>query len=152
MNSGPVVLVSTANIVHLTTLTLRNGSYIAGGGVLSNGSVVLSHDTLSNNTATVEAGAAVAEGTLNVSSSRILNNHVAEFGSHNGSDVFGGGGGLVSGGDMTVTGSIVQGNTVAVYNTNGQPQALGGAAASNAAIHITNSRIVGNEVGTYGDG
>jgi hypothetical protein len=151
-NTGFVVLMGSANTLHLSNLTVTNGSFFLGGGVLSVGNLFLNHVTVSNNVSSGEGAGVASFSAVNVNSSKILNNHVLVVGSGGGSPVEGAGGGVIASGNITVTGSTVQGNTVAVANNPGRPEALGGGLLGFSAIHVTNSKILKNEVGTTGDG
>jgi CSLREA domain-containing protein len=113
-----------------------NSGYAAGGINTSGGTLQVNSSTISSNTANFGCGGGIAtdKTTATVTNSTISNNTAPGAGSC--------GGGIMSGGSLTVKTSTINGNTA---NT-------GGGIASHAPLTVSGSTISGNSVNISGGG
>lgn len=139
---------SPGNTVNINDLTVTRGNSLnpKGGGIDLRGGATLNltNVTLDNNTTQAEngGGIAVTGSPLNIVNSRFLNNHMSAPGSA-------GGGISLFGGSLTMTGSLVKGNTLPNSDD------IGGAGIQLfqvSSARIENSTITGNVNGNYGAG
>ncbi len=138
--------------VAITGGNLPNG---LGGGILSNGTLTVSHSTISGN-GTGHGGGIWSSGTLTVSHSAISGNTARHGGgisnsgtlmvSHSsisGNAASGEGGGIDNGGTLTVSHSTISGNTAGVD---------GGGIRTQRSMTVSHSTIFGNAANRNGGG
>lgn len=142
INAGPGVTVELNNL----TITRGHSNNPNGGGITLRGGATLNliRVSVDNNTTGAENGGGIVSSgsTLNITDSRIVNNHMVTPG--------GAGGGIgLFGGIITIKGSLISGNKL------GNPSDLGGAGINLfqvASARIENSTISNNLNGNYGAG
>jgi hypothetical protein len=124
--AGHVVLISGKARVHVSLVTIRNGSVRYGGGIriYNNATLTISQSTVSANSATF-GGGIYNEGVLTVNNSIITTNVAYE------------GGGIDNAGTATISNS-----TIGANNTIG---GYGGGIGNNGALTINNSTISAND-------
>jgi hypothetical protein len=130
-------------VVQVAGLTVTGGAAANGGGVfVASGTLTLSGDVLTGNTATTQGGGAYAAAFafLNVIDCTITQNTAAN-----------GGGGISNRGTLTITGSMLSNNTVST-TTFGQGS-QGGALYNAGSAAVTATTFAGNlATGSYGAG
>ena len=125
--------------VTISGLTVTGGSSFNGGGLLNNGTLTLTNDIFSNNTASNAGGGVYNNGTLTVNSSTFTNNSAPN------SPGLNEGGGIANAGTLTVNGSTF---------TKNQASFGGGGIAQigTAKLTLTNSVFNGNMTNGEGGG
>jgi hypothetical protein len=127
-----VMMIDLGRTVNVTGVTLRNGYTGYGGGIFSDGTLTVSHSTISGNRAGGSGGGIFSRGPLTVSHSTISGNQAG-----------GSGGGIDSNSPLTVSHSTISGNRAFL---------LGGGIHSNGPLTVSHSTISGNRAGTSGGG
>ncbi|MCL4264489.1 MAG: hypothetical protein KJ069_14795 [Anaerolineae bacterium] len=121
----------TLNAVHV----LNSSAYL-GGGVSSDGSVVVNGGRYEGNIASNAGGGAIyAEGTVTVNGSIIQNNHCTDLGCY--------GGGLYVGSTLTMTNTEIISNTAA---------GDGGGVSTDGALVVTGTIFISNTAESRGGG
>ena len=119
--------------VTISGLTVTGGSSFNGGGLLNNGTLTLTNDIFSNNTAPNAGGGVYNNGMLTVNSSTFINNIVRISSSR----ILIEGGGIANAGTLTVNGSTFTKNF-------GDFDGGGIAQIGTAKLTLTNSMFNGN--------
>lgn len=131
---------------------LSGGNSGYGGGIFGAGTLNMAHATISNNvTGDVVRGNAggggglyIFSGTSTLTNSVVSTNHT---GSGSGFLATGGsGGGISNNANLTVSGSLVNGNTTG--NSDSSASAIGGGIHNNFVANLMNSTVSGNSTGT----
>jgi hypothetical protein len=141
--------VPTGSSLTLYNLTVRDGKATngtscgvfntCGGGVYSEGTLVLAHTTFADNFAVKGGGVYVAAGSLSIADSTFFNNSVSTIGQAFGGGVYN------AGGSVTITDSIFSANS-----TGGGGG--GGGVYNNATLTISGSTFSGNHADGNGGG
>jgi IPT/TIG domain len=129
-NAHEVFSVNSGVTASISGLTIENGLAKSGGGIFNHGTLTLTNDDVSNNSATsytfyVQGGGIFNSGTLTISASTITGN-----------TTFSDGGGIYNTGTLTMSNSTVFGN--AAYT------AGGGIDAASGTVTLTDCTVAGN--------
>ncbi|HUY20530.1 MAG TPA: choice-of-anchor Q domain-containing protein [Candidatus Binataceae bacterium] len=130
--NGPIFTVGNGVTATFQELTIRNGSYAVGGGILNFGTVTISDSALSGNSA-YYGGGIFNLGTATISDSTLLGNSATYSG-----------GGIYSGGTVTISNSTLLGNSATYLGE-------GGGIFSYGTLTISNSTLADNSA-TYSGG
>jgi predicted outer membrane repeat protein len=166
-NSSRVFVVNNGVTATISGLTVEGGSSTAGGGgIYSQGTLILNNSTVTGNLARGSQGGGIynAGGTLTLTNSTVSSNQATTSNGY--------GGGIYStGGAVSLTGSTVSGNSssagygggiyglnasVSLANStvsgNSTDHAGGGIDGSGGSLMLTNSTVSGNTVSANGGG
>lgn len=160
--TSTVFLVDSAVTAGISGLTIEDGSNSSGsgGGVLDNGILTLTNDTVSDNSA-AQGGGVYDNGTLTISDSTLSGNTGASGGGvyDNGGSVTVSDSTLSTNGASTAGGGLfVQGGTVIVSDStlSGNAAPVGGGIDNNGTgggtVTVSNSTLKGNGAATTGGG
>ena len=131
-NAYEVFAIPSGVTTSLSSLTIKNGHANSGGGINNNGTLTLTGDTISGNTAPVVGGGIDNTGSLTVSNCTISGNTCSSHG-----------GGIWNSGSLTLTSDIISANK-ATYN--------GGGIFNTSVMTLTNCTLSSNSVGNAGGG
>jgi hypothetical protein len=163
--------------VNVTNSTIRHNFAVRGGGGIytEGGSLTVSNSTVSENGVFNRSGGGGirnVEGTVSVSNSTITDNKsegagggiyteggsmtvsnstVSENAAEGGAGISGEGGGIWASGTLAVSDTTVSTNTAERGSVNEAPTRGGGIFAAGPA-HLSNAKIIGNQVEGYGGG
>jgi hypothetical protein len=140
-----ISILNSKAIVGLSKVTIQNGVFSSGGGILNWGTLVVTNSTISRNSAASESSAAGGgiynyHGTLTIANSTLSGN--------SGYSNFMYGGAICNSGTLTITNSTLSGNTAYGYFGGGG----GGIYNSSGTVTITNTTLSGNSAHASGGG
>ncbi len=152
----------------ITGLEIANGTAPNGGGILNNGTLTLSDDTIDDNTTSAGASGGVGggiggpgagldnEGTATLTRVAVTLNHTGAGGNGSTSGGSGGrGGGIYNPGTLTLNDSQITLNTTGVGGTGGTAGGFGGDGAgifNSGTLTISGGTIDSNRTGAGGSG
>ncbi|HEX6385972.1 MAG TPA: CSLREA domain-containing protein [Anaerolineae bacterium] len=121
--------------VHISGVTIQNGSASLGGGIAigDDGQLFLNYSRVTGNTATSDSGGGIGGGGFTIINSRIDGNHAASSG----------GGIFVNFEPVVISNSEISGNSAG---------ASGGGIASTGTLAVVNSTLSGNSADRDGGG
>ena len=144
---GSIFTINSGVTVSISSLTIANGNAPGGGGIFSEGTLMLTNCTVENNTAAGPGGTAGLGGgidndggTVTVTNSTISGNTATGGGEGGGIDN--------DDGPLTVVNSTISGNSATGSGSIGGGIANGGASP---VLSLANSIVAGNSASTYAD-
>lgn len=140
MTSGSPAQLTVQNL----TITDGAADNDGGGGILTNGSLVIEDSGIQSNTSPTVGGGIYAHGTTSISSSLVSSNSVTRSASDDAA-----GGGIYTSGNLTVISSTFANNEA--RNTGLGDARGGGIFVNTASLNMTDSQIIENAAVAEGD-